>query len=123
MNPLVNFNSTNLSRVDLELIAKIALLLKRLLQGEEPHPELFEVIMSCREFLVHSNLMTDEQKNTLESLIVMRMMRVLGYIGKDVFLDEHIISNAISLVLLDQLAWKRVDMNQHINKALKESHL
>src|SRR4051812_13786640 len=27
-----------------ELVAKIAALLKRLLQGEEPHPELFELV-------------------------------------------------------------------------------
>ena len=107
----------------LELMAKIALLLKRLLQGEEPHPELFEVIISCRTFLDDSISITNEQLRTLESLIVLRMVRILGYVGKDVSLDEHIISNVISVQLLDQLVGKRVDMNQHINKALKESHL
>ena len=114
---------TNESHSYLELIARFALLLRRLLQGEEPHPELFEVVISCKFFLDHTASVSDEQLKTLESLIVLRMVRTLGYVGKDVSLDEHVISNALSVELLDRLVRKRVDMNQHINKALKESHL
>ena len=106
----------------LALVARLALLLRRLLQGEEPHSQLFDVIMSCKEFL-QNNALSEEQQKTLESLIVLRMMHALGYIGKDVGLEEHIISNTVSIELVDQLAGKRTIMNQHINKALKESHL
>jgi len=122
-NLQIHTNATNTSQPHFELIARLALLLRRLLQGEESHPELFDVIMLCKEFLQNNTNISDEQVKTLESLVVLRMMNSLGYIGKDILLDEHILPKVISLELIDQLAGKRVIMNQHINKALKESHL
>jgi len=105
------------------LIARLALLLKRLLHGEEPHPELFEIVESCTDFLNKNESALDEQLKNLESITVLRMLHALGYIGKDAELAELTNSRGLDTALLDSHAGKRAAMNQHINKALRESHL
>jgi DNA repair protein RecO len=105
-----------------ELIARLALLLRRLLHGEESYPELFDCILICFKFL-DANYLTDKQAQTLESLTVVRILHKLGYIGEDAQLDEYIQSNDITIELLEKLYDKRAIINKHINKALKESHL
>lgn len=105
------------------LIARLALLLRRLLHGEEPHEELFQVIETCVDFLNRNETLSAEQLKTLESITVLRMLHALGYIGKDAELNEIKDSNMVTVEMLDSLAGKRAAMNQHINKALRESHL
>ncbi len=129
-----------------ELIARIALLLRRLLQGEEPHPELFDIVFVCWNFLgksvadlpggsiemlgesndgpisMHEKLNENEMQ-TLESLVVARMMFALGYIGEVAGLTDELKSVEISSELLRNLAGQKTVLNQHINKALKESML
>jgi recombinational DNA repair protein (RecF pathway) len=118
-----------------ELIARIALLLGRLLQGEEAHPELFTTLDSLFNFL-HLNLnqevksMIDTNQNTdiemgktLESLIVTRILHRLGYIANVADLKDSIESDTIDVNMLISLKEQRISMNQHINKALRESHL
>lgn len=108
-----------------EFRAKIASLLKRLLRGEEAHPELFDCIDSCIKFLnqILKFSINEEQLKTLESIIVLRIMYLLGYIGNDPLLDKRLNSTEFSLEFLDDMASKRAIINQHINKALRESHL
>ncbi len=104
-----------------EFFARIALLLRRFLHGEEPHPELFDVLESCRTFLADSQL-SDEQLQTLESIVVLRILYSLGYVGKLAELDEYV-HGPISTDLLERAFPLRKVINQHINKALKESQL
>ncbi len=106
-----------------ELIARIALLLRRLLHGEEAHPELFEQIQEAFLFLEESVELTPEQLQTLESLLVFRIMHLLGYIGTDKGLDQGLISSPITLDLITTAEPQRLNLNKHINKALRESHL
>lgn len=105
------------------LQARLALLLKRLLHGEEPHAELFEIVESCTNFLNKNESISEEQLKTLESVTVLRMLHALGYIGKDPELSEVVSSHTFDLNMLDIYAGKRASINQHINKALRESHL
>jgi DNA repair protein RecO len=107
----------------LAMTARIALLLRRLLRGEEAHPELFDCVESCAVFLANSPGLTDEQMKTLESIVVLRIMDMLGYIGDDKSIDDGLKSSVFSVGLLDGSAGKRAIMNRHINKALRESHL
>jgi recombinational DNA repair protein (RecF pathway) len=104
-----------------EFIAKIALLLRRLLQGEEGRREVFAVVQSCFQFMNVCQSLTDDRLATLESLLVARVLHWLGYIGDDVDLNGHVRSFEITSELLDLLKEKRTILNKHINKALKES--
>ncbi len=117
-------------------VARMALLLRRLLHGEEAHPELFDCVEGCVRFITARRLsfakapkgehlaeLTDEQSKTLESVTVFRILDLLGYIGKDSLFDEKLKSSGLSAELLDEMTGNRGVMNQHINKALRESHL
>ena len=111
-----------------ELIARIALLLGRLLQGEEAHPELFVTLESLFDFINRVGAEADiaidsEIEKTLESLIVIRILHRLGYVANVTELKDSIESDTIDVNMLISLKEQRISMNQHINKALRESHL
>ena len=108
------------------LTGRVAFLLCRLLHGEEAHVELFGHIERSFLFLedsTDSNKLSAEQMQTLESIIVFRILHLLGYIGTDKKLDARIIGEPLSTSLIDEAMKQRTNMNRHINKALKESHL
>ncbi len=108
-----------------EFVARIAVLLHRLLQGEEAHPELFETINSLSRFLRIYRNIDDETSKNLESLIVMRILHRLGYIAltSNVRLYVYIEADSLDLNTISSMSDMRKIMNQHINKALRESHL
>ena len=118
----LGFKIYDLRKEEKELMARIALLLRRLLQGEEAHPELFDRIFECAKFLERQAL-SDDEMQALESLVVARMLHALGYIGDVVEFGTNMSSVEIDVGLLDSLAGTRTLLNQHINKALKESML
>jgi len=105
-----------------ELIARLALLLCRLLHGEEAHSELFDCVLECVNFS-STDKFTGELIQTLESLTVARVLHKLGYIGDEPQLNGHFQSNDITIELIDKLKEKRTLLNKHINNALHESHL
>ena len=107
----------------LAILAPLALLLKRLLQGEEAHPELFLCLEACDQFLKKEEKLGNELEKTLESVMVFRILDRLGYIGTDRSLDGELRKNELSLALIESLGSKRLEINKHINRALKESHL
>jgi DNA repair protein RecO (recombination protein O) len=106
-----------------ELIVRIASLLKRLLHGEESHPELFDSLNELKRFLNDEIELKDEQLKTLESLIVLRILNHLGYVGNEPKLAVCFGSNQISTELLNECLSVRSLVNQHINKALRESQV
>jgi hypothetical protein len=112
------------------LITRIALLLRRLLHGEEAHPELFDCVFECTKFLALGNMadvvnetLSGEDLQTLESLVVARILYALGYIGDVGGLNEEMRSVEIDIGLLRRLNGEGSFLNEHINKALKESML
>ncbi len=113
----------NFSKEYYEIIVKFALLLRRLLHGEERHTELFDCILNCAELLKNNSGIINDQLKTLESIIVFRILHLLGYIGDDKLIDWRLKSTEFSITLIDELFQNRTLMNQHINKALRESHL
>ncbi len=127
-NSILNFHLNNIEdkkihKLTHEIIARVALLLRRFLQGEEPQPELFDCVESFILY-VQSNFDLDiHHISSLESLIVYRILSLLGYIGNDIEIDITIKQGPISISLLDLVTMKRKMINQHINKALQESHL
>lgn len=112
-----------------ELIGRIASLLRRLLHGEEPHPELFEHLERSTRFLFDHNDqdreagLSNKQFEILESVVVFRILHLLGYIGNDKNLDPRLTAGQLSIEFLDEVVEQKGNINRHINKALKESHL
>ncbi len=105
------------------LFARIALLLRRLVQGEEAHPELFDLVAKLNDFCAVEKDMSDNELDAVESLTVLRILGLLGYIGADDSLAPFMAGSEITPRLLEEALKQRLSMNKHINKALKESHL
>lgn len=110
------------------LIARLAQLLRRLLHGEEENAELFDTIHATSRFLADtaaftSMPLTEEDLKALESVTVLRVLALLGYIGTDPAVQPYLADRELSAELLRKAALQRAALNQHINKALKESHL
>lgn len=61
---------------------RIALLLSRLIRGEEKHSELFETVLRGFQFLNRQNPET-ERISLLEKLVSVRILFLLGYVEKD----------------------------------------
>jgi recombinational DNA repair protein (RecF pathway) len=114
-----------------ELTARIALLLSRLLQGEDPHPELFATLNALFDFItlyqkkssLDIHMFDAEIWKTLESLMVIRILHRLGYVALIPELKSDIESDSFDVLRLKELQPLRTSMNLHINKALRESHL
>src|SRR3989344_458642 len=87
---LTNAQSYVSAPVGDDLVIRIALLLRRLLHGEEANPELFDHISKSFSFLMNLSEILDEQRNMLESVIVLRVLYFLGYVGKDKNLDARL---------------------------------
>lgn len=108
---------------DKALMARLAALLKRLLQGEEPHPELFDCVENAARFLASGRPLSSSERETLESITVFRILRHLGYAGDDRTFAEYLRSPDITPEILGGLAPLRARLNRLINQALKETQL
>jgi len=106
-----------------QVIARIASLLSRLLHGEQAHPELFACIEEALDFLEGNESGGDERMKAFESLIVFRIVSLLGYVGATSDLPADILSSGFSAPVIDALILAIPAMNRHINKAIRESHL
>lgn len=105
------------------ILIRVVMLLKRLLHGEEVNTELYDCIWRMYQFeATHPNLL-EEQLKVLESLEIVQILHLLGYIGDDKEIREFISQEMILESMIDSWKGKRIIINKHINKALKESHL
>jgi recombinational DNA repair protein (RecF pathway) len=120
-------NSSKGSFLKASLIVRIASLLKRFLNGEQSHPDLFDCVEKGITFISGDNAklieLSSSRLKCFESLFVARILNRLGYIGNDADLNGYLDNDEFSLEILDLLKDKRVLLNRHINKALKESQL
>jgi recombinational DNA repair protein (RecF pathway) len=103
-----------------ELLARVGSLLIRMIPGEEPHAEVFDIVSSGFHFLKEL-----EKKDValFECLIVLRILYHLGYVVRDAVTEPFLASNEWNQSLLDALAEKRLELVKIINKGLTESNL
>lgn len=105
----------------LELAARILALLLRLVNGEEANPELFALVMDGLKFL---STVPESSLANAECLIVLRMLRHLGYIGDSSEKLEGLLASSVwTDTELGVLASHRRDAVAIINAALKETQL
>lgn len=104
------------------MMARVAQLLRRLLHGEESSTDLYEVIRETAR-CASSSTLNEESLKALESITVLRTMHLLGYVGSDRVLEPYLSYTELTPELVISAAKHRTAINQHINKALKESHL
>ena len=110
----------SLKRKDtLRIFSNIARLLRRLLAGMEPDAVLFDDLVKGLEVMegTHSS-----QLESIEAVIVLRMLYHLGYIGGDRQLLD-LAQSPFERDLVYEASKNRKDVLRGINKALRETDL
>lgn len=110
-----------------ETLFRIFALLRRLLQGEEAHPELFEAILKA--FLVLKEISQEKPSDlsvrigAVEELTVLRILYLLGYVKDDPALRTFVETSDLGEKMLRQSSIQRKVVVAEINRALQASHL
>ena len=107
-------------RENLAIFANIARLLKRLLAGVEPNPELFADVLNGL-FVLEKTSDVDEMRN-IEAIMVLRILNNLGYVGGSETLQSFV-KSPFEDKLIFELSKHRSQVLSLINKTLKETHL
>lgn len=107
-------------RENLAIFSNIARLLKRLLAGVEPNPELFSDVLNG--LLVLEKTTEVEEMRNIEAIMVLRILNNLGYIGGGEAL-HNFIKSPFEDKLVFELSKHRASVLSLINKTLKETHL
>ena len=112
------FNYPNFSH---KVLSQISSVLLKMIPGESPHKEIFQIVKSGFEFLK-----TLQEKDVLnfETLVVLRILHQLGYVesGPEInfFLKNR---EEWNVSILEEVSQSRGNLIFTINKALKESQL
>lgn len=101
--------------------SRLATLLRRLVPGEEPHPELFGLVEACLRFAQRAGELDAQRLQAFESVAVFCALRALGYIPSTPTLGP--VAPPASLADIDAAIGQRPALNGYINTALRESHL
>lgn len=117
VEPLGNFYTYAQSREARAFVRNILLLVRRFLLGETPHEKIFdEIVFTC----THLDIFIPSK---LESVLSLRILHSLGYIGES---DDthHLIIESISELTINVIP-EEVEKKAKalIAKALTESHL
>ena len=121
MTGAVPFLEHKIDNSNLRLYARILNLLKRLLHGEEKNERLFSILHEFYDFL--SKQRTEKDRESIESLVVLRILYCLGYISNNDLFNDIISINSINEVILDRVRDIKTSIIKEINNALKESQL
>ena len=105
---------------NLAVFSNIARLLKRLLAGIEPNPELFTDVMSG--LLVLEKSKDEQELRNIEMIIVLRILNNLGYIGGGEDMQK-LVRSPLEAGLVYEISEQRSKVLSLINKTLKETHL
>lgn len=110
-----------------ETLFRIFALLRRLLQGEEAHVELFDTVRKMFEVL--RDISTTKPSDILprisvvEELTVLRILFLLGYVKDDPALRSFVETFELDEGILKQSSDARKTVVAEINRALKASNL
>jgi DNA repair protein RecO len=115
-----------------ELYIRMLTVLKRLIPGEEKHPELFDVILAATHFLADEDMSQEmahtfstQKQASIEIIIMLRILSHLGYIEPTPNLLPFLVDTTFTDTLITSLAVPELKKKAvaEINRALKESHL
>jgi len=100
---------------------RIAKLVTRLVQGEEPVPALFTTLSEGLVFL--ANAANDQDAQAIETVLVLRILSQLGYLPHTKELAPFISDQLFSIELAAAAAQSRALLVKAINESLQQSGL
>lgn len=105
-----------------QTFARALSLLERLVRGEEKNEELFNHLIAACEFLEKEDLSSEFLKN-YEYILVMRILRSLGYLAESKDFNEFVTSPYWTKELVSKISAVSRDVLFQINRSLKETQL
>lgn len=102
------------------LFARLALLIRRLVHGEEENIRLFNEVSGAREIIAQNNL-SDKEADSLELAAAARILHSLGYLNAEEY--GLVFDGALTKTTLARVPPLRSSLLAGINQALKESQL
>lgn len=105
------------------ILSRISQILIRFVQGEEKREDIYECLLNFSVFIDDHTDLKEEVLTTSESLLLIRILYRLGYVGKSQDYNEFILDTHFDPKNIETLITKRADINRIINSSLKESHL
>jgi len=103
----------------LAMFSRVFVIVRRLVRGEEKNENLYNIFSNTFLFLKRHSLSDDDIKN-LETLIVLRTLNELGYLGGTKQFDYLLSSPYISDVSLGEVKRLRPRAVLEINRAFEE---
>ncbi|MDO8521543.1 MAG: DNA repair protein RecO [bacterium] len=119
--PITSFRSLWEDAAKRRIAAQHASLIRRLIQGEERHAELFDDILDGLSFL--ENIEEQKALQDTELLLVVRLVASLGYWKEQERFAPLFQTPAYSPETLRALSPLRREVLQGVNHALQSSHL
>ncbi len=110
------------NEVKVSIVKNIFSLVLRLIHGEEKNEQLFETIENFFQFLQKTDLPGEKVKQ-VEAMIVLRILFSLGYVKKNLDLEEFASGTQINEEILENFKGKNKIAVQEINEALSATHL
>jgi len=104
------------------LVARICLLLERLVRGEEKDQNLFQDIRAALLFLEKTPL-RGEARAGLETILVLRIIDKLGYLKEEPNIARFVSFQDWEGAQIEISQTERDDLARRVNQALKESQL
>lgn len=115
--PIANFYALAETRAARSFLRNIVLLLRRVLRGEVPHPEIFDDVTEAVK------TSGDHEPHVLESVLTLRTLHTLGYVSPDKRY-EHLIGGLFPHRAVAELDREAEEACRRANqRALTESHL
>lgn len=106
----------------LRVVKDIFTLIKKMVIGEEENQELFNMVFSGLSYLAESQLEKQDVYN-LEILLVLRMMRNLGYLQNIDSIEKFLETTNWSFETLKVIEKSQKSFVKEINRAIKDSDL
>ncbi|MFZ2522133.1 MAG: recombination protein O N-terminal domain-containing protein [Minisyncoccia bacterium] len=102
------------------ILAQVSLILLKMITGESPHREIFNIVNGG--FNVLKKVKGENDLQSVETLLVLRIMKELGYVVYQQNIDKFFGVDWGEEIIKDTFE-KRVTLVGLINKAIMESHL
>ena len=101
------------------LLARLSLLARRLLHGEERNDELFETLRSGFSYAARTN---GGRLNDIEIFLAAKIVKSLGYWGGDDKISA-LIEEPVGDIALEKISPFSRSISKEVNRSLSESHL
>ena len=113
----------SLSKETAVFLRKLALVLQRLVQGEDPHSFIYQDLKQASLLLIESDQQSAQKLANLEIFILARFLTQLGYLAPSAETRDLLASSSFSWLEIGQMENFRTALIKQINQALVMTQL